>query len=599
MMFRHFNKAIVLLTRYPNNLWLNFLHNFQNYDIYVFIDDNTKDFKQLFESVNKKINFIQLDDDFCQQRGYYNSLIQTGNVPNKVLAWDKALLYFCWLNNNYEHIWLVEDDVFFLNEELVFNMDNYYKDADLLTPEHCINSSGNTCGHQTGWPHWHCAHGRFNKPWAKSMVCMCRLSRRLLCKIKEYKNNHGKLEFHEILFNTLAMHNNMKVETPPELSKIDYLVDWGVNIDTHYCYHPMKTMNHHNIIREKNMIYFDNLFNNINYKKAKNFSFNEFQFYIDNLPEDFDFDVYLEHNISSMADNSKGSIAWDWFHYGQYENKIYKIDKQPEDCFEKVIGYFHICQKENWEKSFDIIFNEIKKSGLYDKTHEIRLGIVNDESKLIENERLNDPKFKILFCKHSSEYERPTLLHLRNNGVNENNYYWYLHSKGLRHFGEDKYIEQAGEQVLVKEKYILDWINYLLYWNVTKWKFAIKMLSRNWNSYGCNYIYPHYSGNFWWTKSSFLHNLPTEIGNGYTDPEDYISKNNKKMFNIFSSGLEGHGHYRNEYPKEKYEIPDDFDLDAYLKLNYKDFRNNDYWLEYKHLVHHYLNYGKNEGRPYK
>jgi len=589
------SNAIVLLTRYPNNVWINFLHNFNNYDIFVVIDDNEKDFKELFKNVNKKINFIQIDDDFCKDRGYHNALIQTGNVPDKVLAWDKALLYFCWLNNNYEHIWLIEDDVFILSEENIINMDNFYKESDLLVPEHSINNYGNTNGHETGWPHWHCAHGRFDKPWAKSMVCMCRLSRKLLRKIKEYVDNRKTIVFHEIMFNTLCLHNNMKVDTPPELSRICYQIDWGVDVDTYYSYHPMKCINDHTVIREKNLIFFDNLFNNVDYNLGKSYNFNEFKLYIDNLPEGFDFDIYLERNHSSMTDNSKESIAWDWFHYGQYENKIYKKEK----CYEKIIGYFHICQKEGWTKSFDIIFNEIKKSGLYDQTHEIRIGIVNDNSELIEDERLNDPKIKILFCKHSSEYERPTLLHLRNNGVNGNNYYWYLHSKGIRHFGEDRYIEQRGEQVFVKERYILDWIDFLLYWNVTKWEYAVKMLSRDWNTYGCNYIYPHYSGNFWWTQSSFLHNLPTEIGDGYTDPEDFISTNNNKMFNIFSSGLQGYGHYKEEYPRENYEIPDDFDLDAYLNLNIKDFRNSDYWIEYKHLVHHYLNYGKNEGRSYK
>ena len=95
-----------------------------------------------------------------------------------------------------------------------------------------------------------------------------------------------------------------------------------------------------------------------------------------------------------------------------------------------------------------------------------------------------------------------------------------------------------------------------------------------------------------------LHNLPTEIENHYTAPEDFIGKNNNKMFNIFSSGLEAN-HYTEEYPRNKYEIPEDFDLDAYLTLNYKDFRNEYHQLDYGDLVEHYLKWGKNENRKYK
>ena len=37
---------------------------------------------------------------------------------------------------------------------------------------------------------------------------------------------------------------------------------------------------------------------------------------------------------------------------------------------------------------------------------------------------------------------------------------------------------------------------------------------------------------------------------------------NNKMFNILNSGLEGAGHYFHSHPRDKYEIPDDFDLDG-------------------------------------
>jgi hypothetical protein len=326
MTFRNFKKAVVLLMRYPNNVWLNFLHNFKHYDVYVFIDDNSKDFKQLFKNVNKKINFIQIDDNFCKYRGYYNSVIKTDNVPYKVLSWDKALFYFCWMNNIYEHVWFVEDDVFFSNEEIILKIDDAHKDSDLLVSEHTIHY-GTDKSSEPQWEHWHCAWGKTDPPWAKSMACMCRLSNKLLKKVKEFVNSNGKSEFIEFIFNTLAMHHNLKIDTPVELSKIYYRNDWGTNIDLKYCYHPFKNINDHITIRQNHKINCVDVFGNIDYDSAKKFNFHEFQFYIDNLPDGFDFNVYYEKYSKSLIDNTTGSMAWDWFYNGQYLNRIYKIEK--------------------------------------------------------------------------------------------------------------------------------------------------------------------------------------------------------------------------------------------------------------------------------
>lgn len=249
----------------------------------------------------------------------------------------------------------------------------------------------------------------------------------------------------------------------------------------------------------------------------------------------------------------------------------------------KIVGYFHICQKGDWRKSFDLIFSEIKSSGLYDKTIEIRVGIVNDVEHVIKDDRLNDPKIKIIFCKNSSQYERPTLLHMRIHAdVDQGKYcYWYVHSKGITHFGKSN------------ESCIIDWIKFMLYWNIRKWKMAVHLLNK-YDTYGCNAIgRQHYSGNFWWTNGSHLKDLPVYIAEYYTAPEDWICKKHDKMFNIYSSGLQGHGHYSKNIKEDAYSIPDDFDIDAYYSLN-KDLHH----LDYQQLIGHYLQYGKYEKKKY-
>lgn len=313
--------AIVLITRNPDNVWLNFLNNFNCYDTYVSIDNTSKDFAKLFDKTKSKINFIQMADNYCKSYGYQNALIPIGNIPNKPTAWDKALFYFCLIRPNYKHVWFIEDDVFFLKESVIENIDNNYQDSDLLTPFNDIN----TDGHMNGWENWYTVAGKMNTPWCRSMVCACRLSNRLLQLVKQYVNDKHTLVYHEAFFNTLAYQNKYKIDNPQELSTVHYNTLWDENkLNLNYLYHPIKNVQIHNRLRCDNWIYFDNLFNDINYSEVEKFNFDIGTFILRHfiLPDGFNFCCYRENN--DMKNWSDNSIAWHWFTYGQFENRKYK-----------------------------------------------------------------------------------------------------------------------------------------------------------------------------------------------------------------------------------------------------------------------------------
>jgi hypothetical protein len=194
------------------------------------------------------------------------------------------------------------------------------------------------------------------------------------------------------------------------------------------------------------------------------------------------------------------------------------------------------------EKSFTMLINCIKKSKLYENTKVIRLGIVNDDGIIINDDILQDKKFDIIYFGASCNYERPTLLHMRkkSNEDNINTKYFYLHTKGISHFGTEK------------EQPVIDWINLMLYWNIEKWKLAIEKL-KNYDTYGCNDTISHYSGNFWWSNCYHIRKLPTSIQAYYTAPEDWIQTIKINKCCIYKSGLQGFGHYTNLFPREKYD----------------------------------------------
>ena len=215
-------------------------------------------------------------------------------------------------------------------------------------------------------------------------------------------------------------------------------------------------------------------------------------------------------------------------------------------------GYIHICQKEGWRRSFDMLMSKIKESQLYEQTTTIRISVLSDNGVFEDDPRYHDPKIVINYKGRSEEYERPTLLLMKKQSEDdpENTLYFYLHTKGLKHFGTNQ------------EAFVIDWINLMIYWNIECWQKAVDILSNDYYwTYGCNHTGVHYSGNFWWSKKSHLARLSDTIPDYYTAPEDWVTMLywgqitfpiHREFYSVFNSGLEGMGHYTNPYPESNY-----------------------------------------------
>ena len=206
-----------------------------------------------------------------------------------------------------------------------------------------------------------------------------------------------------------------------------------------------------------------------------------------------------------------------------------------------IIGYIHVCQIGQWQKSFDMIMSSVKSSGLYDASHEIRVGVVNNVVGIIDDKRFHDPKIVLVANGPASDYERTTLLHMRNYPESDPCcQYWYVHTKGIRFF------DSPDED---QKKCVISWINLMIHWNIVYWREASERLKSH-DTYGCDYTsnpVPHYSGNFWWANSHYIRTLSHEIGGCYCDPEFWLLRrevpHKPLMFNVYSTGLDGGQHY--------------------------------------------------------
>jgi hypothetical protein len=236
--------VLCLITFRPNSIWLDFLKNFINYQVFVIVDDNEYDLS-LFQNTYTNITFIKISEDQCKLHGYIDTNFMIGKL---ISGWDKALYYFTCENTNFDFIWFFEDDVFFYNEETILKMDCKYRNEDLISSTYYENPDGNR--DDWNW-HWKHIHVNYSPPYYNGMMCAVRFSKRMMNNINNYASTYKTLFFLEALFPTIAIKNNLYYTTPEELVKIYYRHNFQINEITVDClYHPVKDLNMHSEFRE-------------------------------------------------------------------------------------------------------------------------------------------------------------------------------------------------------------------------------------------------------------------------------------------------------------------------------------------------------------
>ena len=243
--------ALCLLCRTPNPIWLEFLNTFNKYDIYIMVDDNNYNIKQLGQ-LYPNIHILQISNELCKQLGYNDS--NTAVYPAYVtIAWDKAIYYFSEIETTYDYVWLIEEDVFFYNQQAVINIDQKYPTSDLLMAPVTDRAWDAT----QPWD-WHWCNVPFDDTLVKyenllrGMVCASRMSKRMMeyCSNYAKKNKQRKLMYIETFFSSLARQNNLQLDTPSELSTIQWNTNWlDQSLSNDNLYHPMKDINIHKNLR--------------------------------------------------------------------------------------------------------------------------------------------------------------------------------------------------------------------------------------------------------------------------------------------------------------------------------------------------------------
>ena len=237
---------LALICFKPNDIYLEFLNKFSNYEVYIIIDDNSVNYTALYSTKYSNLTFIQIPDKVCKQYGFTN--VNKIGVKKLMSGWDKALCYFA-LNfsnsNSGSNVWFIEDDVFFHNEETLLKIDTKYPDYDLLA-----NSDFKQATNKNDWL-WPRIQIAFEGPYYCGMVCATRLSPNVLEEIRLYAAINKELFFLEALLPTLSnTKTNTKVKKcccPDELKTVVFRHNYNYEEVTNKAniYHPVKDILKH------------------------------------------------------------------------------------------------------------------------------------------------------------------------------------------------------------------------------------------------------------------------------------------------------------------------------------------------------------------
>lgn len=236
------NSCIILICYKINYNWVSFLEKFNHYDIYIIVDFQGK------LPVHPKIKFIQIDNNICRNTGYTNLNL----IINGLNGWDKAIYFASTILENYDYFWFIEDDIFFYDEKTLLDIDTQYKEVDLLS---------NKIYEETDLNNWHWSWItpiNFELPYFQGMMCICRMSKKLLDNISTYIKENKTMFFLEAMFPTVCKKTNLKYESPIEFENVVWRKHFNKNDfnKTHF-FHPLKNKKLHSVyrhfIRSKNI----------------------------------------------------------------------------------------------------------------------------------------------------------------------------------------------------------------------------------------------------------------------------------------------------------------------------------------------------------
>jgi hypothetical protein len=169
-----------------------------------------------------------------------------------------------------------------------------------------------------------------------------------------------------------------------------------------------------------------------------------------------------------------------------------------------IVVFFHVCMINHWKDLVKYELDLIVSSGLYDEIKKIYIGCVGEQFELdnLKNIIIEYPNVSIKsYDPCIDKYEFVTLRLIEKECKKKDQFIGlYIHTKGVSYPGN------VGGKC---------WLDYMNYYNITKWGDAIEHIEKGYDCYGVKLISGrdvpafkmHYSGNFFWFHSEYARTL--------------------------------------------------------------------------------------------
>ena len=209
---------------------------------------------------------------------------------------------------------------------------------------------------------------------------------------------------------------------------------------------------------------------------------------------------------------------------------------------EKPLGlnlFWHICSIGRWKEVVSDQLETLRSSGLLSELDRIHVTLLGESDSI---DFLNEPKMEVrIRSENIRHYESLCLNDMRKWCESNDSKVLYIHSKGVSRSGSEY-------------ENVWEWRKMMEYFLIENWRECVAALDKH-DTVGCNVsscgFGKHYSGNFWWSKSSYLSRLQNveikEEDCGFWRCETWIMTGDPLLFEAYRD--QETQHYYDRVPK--------------------------------------------------
>lgn len=208
--------------------------------------------------------------------------------------------------------------------------------------------------------------------------------------------------------------------------------------------------------------------------------------------------------------------------------------------------YYHIYAIDGVEKIIEEQLSLIKKH--FDFPYTLNVGIsIADENKstsnvldILDKSKIRDIRFK------GHEFITLDLIEIDKPKFDNSDYILYIHTKG------------ASKQNHIQYNNIITWRDLMNYFNIEKVNDVFKLFEKtDYNTYGVLYSvlgsWKLYSGNFWWSKASYLKTIDlSHAKKNRVNAEINYIQNGKEWKPYSPYNRQNQNHYSINFKREEY-----------------------------------------------